>query len=153
MEHSWAATKFLVPDWGNIVDSGIGLFYRPARLHSLAGRYNNPMPKSSLSPSQGLRIWPQHKHPHPPSPQAVENCYRKGDLYLWVGGGGGRALYHLWGEGLFGCLLYRYRPARLDRPESGNIAKVLARSLQCCGSGIIEVFTELARSDTVRWLI
>jgi hypothetical protein len=65
-------------------------------------------------------------------------------------GRGRRALYHLWGEGLFGCLLYRYRPSRLDRPESGTIAKVLARSLQCCGSGVIEVFTELARNDTVR---
>ncbi len=51
-------------------------------------------------------------------------------------GRGRRALYHLWGDGLFGCLLYRYRPARLDRPESGTIAKVLVRSLQCCGSGM-----------------
>ncbi len=25
--------KFLFPDWGDIVDSGIGLSYRPARLH------------------------------------------------------------------------------------------------------------------------
>jgi hypothetical protein len=51
-------------------------------------------------------------------------------------GRGRRALYHLWGEGLFGYLLYRYRPARLDRPESGTIAKVLVRSLHCCGSGM-----------------
>ncbi len=47
--------KFLV--LGEIVDSGIGLSYRPAGLHRLAGRYNNPMPVSTLSPNQGLRIW------------------------------------------------------------------------------------------------
>ncbi len=32
--------KFVVPDWGDKVDSGMG----PARLHMLAGRYDNPMP-------------------------------------------------------------------------------------------------------------
>jgi hypothetical protein len=31
--------KFIVPDWGDIVDSGIGFSYRPAGLCSLAGRY------------------------------------------------------------------------------------------------------------------
>jgi hypothetical protein len=35
------------------------LSYRPARLHRLAGRYDNPLPKWTLSPSQGLRIWLQ----------------------------------------------------------------------------------------------
>jgi len=50
--------KFLVPDRGDVVDSSIGLSYRPARLHMLAGRYDNPMPESTISPSQGLRIWP-----------------------------------------------------------------------------------------------
>jgi hypothetical protein len=30
--------------------------YRPAGLHRLAGRYNNPMPESTISPSQFLRI-------------------------------------------------------------------------------------------------
>ncbi len=40
--------KFLVPDWGiwNIVDSGIELSY-------------NPTTESTISPSQGLRIWLQ----------------------------------------------------------------------------------------------
>ncbi len=33
------------------------LLYRPARRHRLAGRYNNPMPESTISLSQGLRIW------------------------------------------------------------------------------------------------
>ncbi len=50
--------KFLVPDWGDIVDSsGIGLF-RPARLHRLAVRYNNPLIESTMSSSQGQGIWP-----------------------------------------------------------------------------------------------
>jgi hypothetical protein len=33
------------------------LLYRPTRRHRLAGRYNNPMPESTISPRQGLRIW------------------------------------------------------------------------------------------------
>jgi hypothetical protein len=32
--------KFLVPEWGEIVDPGIGLLHLPARLHRLAGRYD-----------------------------------------------------------------------------------------------------------------
>jgi len=47
--------KVLVPDWG-IADFGTGLLYRPARLHRLAGGYDNYLPDSTLSPSQGLRI-------------------------------------------------------------------------------------------------
>jgi len=42
---------------GYIVDCGIGLSLRPAKLHWLAGRYDNPMPESTISPSGGLRIW------------------------------------------------------------------------------------------------
>jgi hypothetical protein len=38
--------KFIGPDWGDKVDSGIGL-YRHARLHRLAGRYDNHMPEST----------------------------------------------------------------------------------------------------------
>jgi hypothetical protein len=40
---------FLVPDWGGyIIDSGIGCNkYLSARLHRLAGRYDNPMPEST----------------------------------------------------------------------------------------------------------
>ncbi len=37
------------------VDFGIGLSYRPLSLGSLVGRYDNPMPELTLSPSQGLR--------------------------------------------------------------------------------------------------
>jgi hypothetical protein len=36
--------QFIVPDWGNKVDYGIGLSYRPVRLHTLAVRYDYPMP-------------------------------------------------------------------------------------------------------------
>jgi hypothetical protein len=53
-----AIAKFLVPDWGDIVDSGIELSYRPARLHRMAGRYDNPTPQSTISPVRGLKIWP-----------------------------------------------------------------------------------------------
>ncbi len=46
-------TEFIDPDWGDKVNSGIGLSYRPARLHWLADRYDNPMPELTLSPSHG----------------------------------------------------------------------------------------------------
>ncbi len=56
--------KCLVPDWGDIVDSGIRLSYHtgPPGYIWLAGRYDNPMPEStkstmSIYPRQGLRIW------------------------------------------------------------------------------------------------
>jgi hypothetical protein len=51
--------KFLVPDWRDIVDSGIGLLsYLPDRLYRQAGRYDNPMPESAIVRSYGPRIWP-----------------------------------------------------------------------------------------------
>jgi hypothetical protein len=46
--------QFIVPDLGDKVDYGIVLSYRPVRLHRLAGRYNNRMRQSTLSPSKGL---------------------------------------------------------------------------------------------------
>ncbi len=45
--------KFRVPDWGDKIACGIGLSYRPAGLHRLADRYDNPMPESILSPRLG----------------------------------------------------------------------------------------------------
>jgi hypothetical protein len=48
-----SVAKFVVTRKGNIVDSGIGLSYRPASLCSLAGRYVNPMPESTLSHQSG----------------------------------------------------------------------------------------------------
>jgi hypothetical protein len=45
--------EFIDPDWEDDVSSGIGLSYRPARLHGLAGQYDNSMPELTLSPSHG----------------------------------------------------------------------------------------------------
>ncbi len=45
--------KIYSPWMGDAVDSGIGMSYRPASLCSLAGRYDNPMPESTLSPQSG----------------------------------------------------------------------------------------------------
>ncbi len=51
-------TKFIVPDCGDKFDFGIGLSsLARARLYRLAGRYDNPMPDSTMSPIQGLCIW------------------------------------------------------------------------------------------------
>jgi hypothetical protein len=49
------AAKLIVPEWGggDTVKSVIGLSYQPASLCSLAGRYDNPMPESPLSPLSG----------------------------------------------------------------------------------------------------
>jgi hypothetical protein len=55
-EESYLCTEaiFIVPDRGDEVDIGMGLSYRPARLHRLVGRYDKPMLESTISPSQGL---------------------------------------------------------------------------------------------------
>ncbi len=37
----------------DIVDSGLGLSFRPVSLDSLGGRYENPMQESTLSPQSG----------------------------------------------------------------------------------------------------
>ncbi len=42
--------KFIVVDWGDKVNSGIELSYRSARLHWLAGLYDNPIRRSQLYP-------------------------------------------------------------------------------------------------------
>jgi hypothetical protein len=53
MVHARTVAKFIVPDRGiYVIDSGIGLSYRPVSLlyvSSLAGRYDSPVLKSSLS--------------------------------------------------------------------------------------------------------
>ncbi len=51
--------KFIVPEWGDIVDFGIG-FYRPTSLYSLRGRAGTTTLCHSrlYSPSKELRIWP-----------------------------------------------------------------------------------------------
>ncbi len=41
----WSEAQFIVPDWGDKVEFGIGLSYRPARLtYRLAGRYDHTIP-------------------------------------------------------------------------------------------------------------
>jgi hypothetical protein len=56
----YPVSLILSPGLGDIVDSGIGLSYRHARLHiGYSGTVWQPyMPESTISPSQGLRIWP-----------------------------------------------------------------------------------------------
>ncbi len=51
--------QFIVPDRVDKVDYGIGLSYLPVRLHKMAGRYDNLIPLSTLSPNKGLCIWLQ----------------------------------------------------------------------------------------------
>jgi hypothetical protein len=49
-------SKFIVPDWGDKVDSGRGLLYRPDRLyniHRLAGRYEQLYAEVNLFPPSG----------------------------------------------------------------------------------------------------
>jgi hypothetical protein len=62
--------KFLVLDWGNTVDSDIGMSYRPARLYRLAGRYY--IARVDYIPQSGTKIWPldrnQSKYKISPSP-------------------------------------------------------------------------------------
>ncbi len=50
---SISVAKFIVPDWGDKVDSGIGLSYLPTRLHRLAGRYTTPYAGVKYSPYSG----------------------------------------------------------------------------------------------------
>ncbi len=102
--HSSPEDKFLVPDcgyswlwhrvvewvsfisWGQILSPGLGGI-QPGHIHRLAGRYDNPMPGSTISLSQGLRIWPQDmtlthlnlghlllpSPPPPPNPSSLAN--------------------------------------------------------------------------------
>ncbi len=53
MQDQHFVAKFFVLDCGDIVDSVVRLSYRPARLQRLVGRYDNPMPESTIPPSRG----------------------------------------------------------------------------------------------------
>jgi hypothetical protein len=48
-----AEAQFIVPDWGDKVDYGIGMSYRPVRLNRLAGRYDNPYAIVDYIPQSG----------------------------------------------------------------------------------------------------
>ncbi len=50
------SSQILSPWLEDVIDSGIGLSYRTASLCSLAAQYDNPIPQSTISPSQRLRI-------------------------------------------------------------------------------------------------
>ncbi len=45
--------KFIVPDWGIKLTPAMGCRVGPPRLHRLAGRYDNPMAESTVSPKSG----------------------------------------------------------------------------------------------------
>jgi hypothetical protein len=50
---NYIVAKFIVPDWGDKVDSGIGLSIVPA-CQAIAGRYDNSIPESTIFPIQRL---------------------------------------------------------------------------------------------------
>jgi hypothetical protein len=58
---------------GDIIDSGLGLSHRPARLHRLAGRYDNPMTESAISLSRGLRFG--HSTEKEDDVMLITSCY------------------------------------------------------------------------------
>ncbi len=71
--------KFLVPDWGHMVDSGMG--YRLPSLCNPADRHDSLMPESvesTISPNQGLGIWPL------PQALSIRNTSNRIDEGLWV---------------------------------------------------------------------
>jgi hypothetical protein len=58
-----AEAKFLVHDWGDIVDSDISFRTGPpCRTLGWRGPVQEPMSESTISPSKGLRIWLQYQY-------------------------------------------------------------------------------------------
>jgi hypothetical protein len=58
-EQMSSLAKFIVTDWGDKDDHGIGLSYRPAAgLHRLAGRYGNPDGVNFIPPSGTMNLAP-----------------------------------------------------------------------------------------------
>ncbi len=65
----------------------IAVYRRPAILHSTVGRYDNAMPESIISPSQGLRIWPLSlgdKLPAPAPSPSLNNTYFATYFLRWM---------------------------------------------------------------------
>jgi hypothetical protein len=51
--------ELIVPDWGDKVNFGIGLSYLPVSyIDWRAVTYDDPLQELTISPSQGLLIWP-----------------------------------------------------------------------------------------------
>jgi hypothetical protein len=46
--------KFLVPDWGDKANSGQGVVVTGRQATKAGCRYDNPMPESTISSTQGL---------------------------------------------------------------------------------------------------
>ncbi len=51
--HKFPVAKFIVPDWGDKVESA----YRPTGLFRLAGRYDNPLPGTMVYGWGNYRFW------------------------------------------------------------------------------------------------
>jgi hypothetical protein len=49
----YPVAKFIVPDWGDKVDSGIGLSYRPAKLHMVGRPVQQPYARVNYVPHSG----------------------------------------------------------------------------------------------------
>ncbi len=68
-------------------DSGLGLSYRPERLHGLASRYDNPMQELTLSPSHGsmnsATVWLLYKSGLFKPFHLVNTSYPQPLLFLW----------------------------------------------------------------------
>jgi hypothetical protein len=62
MHVQYTVARFLVPDWGDIVDSGMGLSYRGPPGY-IGWRVITTIPSQSrLYPPEGLRIRPQYPY-------------------------------------------------------------------------------------------
>ncbi len=98
--------KFMVLDWGDKVVSDIGLSYRPASLCSVAGRYDNHMLESTISPVRdyefGYRL--------PPLLQCERGGLEKG-LFSYLLGS--RVQW-------FGPFFDQMKPSRQDKDEKWN---------------------------------
>jgi hypothetical protein len=119
--------QFLVPDWGDKIGSGVGLSYRPVRLHRLAWRYDNPMPESTLSPAQStvdrvLGFFSSRPHWDPPAPSLYPQAsvsaplwFRGDTLACGRGGGGvpirtrGQTLWHSIGTTIYVICVSQYK--------------------------------------------
>jgi hypothetical protein len=72
----YTVAKIIVPDWGDKVESVIGLWYRPASLCSLAGQYDYGIGLSY--PSAGLHRQVDRYH----NPKPESNIPQSGTLNL-----------------------------------------------------------------------
>jgi hypothetical protein len=74
-----SVAKFIVHDWGDKVDSVIGLLYRPARLHRLKGQYKNPLLESTTSPQSGTKILASGLCGENEGPETLLYCIKKAE--------------------------------------------------------------------------